>query len=144
MKTRDTHLYSKKDLKQKYCRTRKYEHFFGLDTEISWPKNDKKNARAQVKEGLEIPIEFTMRIRDFPLYARAFFDRFLVRALQKTFQLTVFTNFGSKIWARDQKTIQKQFKNRKIEKSFFFSPLEISFTCSTQKLRHLRPTQKKY
>ena len=33
--TRDTYLYPKKDLKQKYCRTRKYEHFFGLDTEIS-------------------------------------------------------------------------------------------------------------
>ena len=35
METRDTHLYPKKDLNQKYCRTRKYEHFFGLDTEIS-------------------------------------------------------------------------------------------------------------
>ena len=35
METRETHLYPKKDLKQKYYRTRKYEHFFGLDTEIS-------------------------------------------------------------------------------------------------------------
>ena len=49
METRDTHLYSKKDLKQKYCRTRKYEHFFGLDTEISWPKNDQKTLARRSK-----------------------------------------------------------------------------------------------